>query len=78
MGDESSSSLLMGLEKILKCQGIRWAIHQAFSWKGEKLSMWHDNWHPEGVLIPNFVKNGVYDTAISEFEKVSNILKEIQ
>ena len=69
MGDESSSSLLMGLEKILRCQGIGWAIHQALR---------HDNWHPEGVLIPNFVKNGVYDTAISEFAELSSILKEMQ
>ena len=31
MGDESSIGLLMGLEKILRCQGIGWVIHQAFS-----------------------------------------------
>ena len=44
----------------------------------KKLYMWHDNWHAEGALIPNFVQKVVYDTAISEFAKVSSILKEMQ
>ena len=46
--------------------------------KGKKLSVGHDNWHAEGVLIPNFVQKVVYDTAISEFAEVSSILKEMQ
>ena len=44
----------------------------------KKLSMWHDNWNAEGVLIPNFVQKVVYDTAILEFADVSSILKEMQ
>ena len=44
----------------------------------KKLSMSHDNWHAEGVLIPNFVQKVVYDTTISEFVEVSSILKEMQ
>ena len=78
MRGESSSGLLMGLEKILNVRKLVRPFMKFLVKRVKKLSMWHDNWHAEGVLIPNYVQNVVYDTAISEFAEVSSILKEMQ
>ena len=78
MGGESSSGLLMGLEKILNVRELVGPFMKLLVERVKKLSMWHDNWHAEGVLIPNFVQKVVYDTIISEFTEVSSILKEMQ
>ena len=71
MGGESSSGLLMGLEKILNVRELVGPFMKLLVERVKKLSMWHDNWHAEGVLIPNFVQKVV-------FAEVSSILKEMQ
>ena len=78
MEGEISLGLLMGFEKILNVRELVGPFMKLLVERVKKLSMWHDNWPVEGVLIPNFVQKVVYDTAISEFAKVSSILKEMQ
>ena len=67
-----------GWRKLLKLRGMA-EISEIFFWRWIPNILWHDSWHPDGILYENKktkLARVIYDAASSMDTKLASLLRD--
>lgn len=62
--------------KILNLRSLVKDKVKKITGNGERIILWHDNWHPKGPFTKAYSSHLIYDTRMSNQAKVKEIIKE--